>query len=88
MLNVPQPAHPSNVIELEPMEAQPIVQVEIPPKANDNLFFTMALIFLCFLMCFNVAGALCLMPGLICATLVCACCLGVESMTTFVQEQL
>ena len=66
----------TNVVELQPMGSQQqphTIQVVQPPQANDHLWFTIALMVLCFLMCCNATGALCLMPALICASLVSRC---------------
>ena len=49
---------------------QPVIQVVPKPQANDHLYLTVALIFLCLLLNCNTLGALCLIPGLICAAVV------------------
>ena len=63
----------TNVVELQPMGGQQpsTIQVVQSPQANDHLWLTMALIFLCFMLGCNWVGAACLLPGLICAAVVC-----------------
>ena len=65
-----QATNNTTVVEMQPMGGQPQI-VQVPPRqANDHLWLTMALMFLCLVLCCNGLGALCLMPGLICAALV------------------
>ena len=42
-------------------------------QANDHFYLTAVLMCLCLLLGFNVVGALCLMPALLCAAVVCCC---------------
>lgn len=62
----------SNVIELQPHANQQPMTIQVVPRpvSNDHLFFTMGLMFFFVFVCGNPLGACCLMPALICATMV------------------
>lgn len=60
----------TNVQEHQPMLCREEAHTIQAPQANDHLWLTISLMVLCHLMCCNLMGALCLMPALICASLV------------------
>ena len=60
-----------NTVTMQPMSEQQAggLQAMDRPKSNDYFYLTASLMFLCLLTC-NHLGALCLMPALICASMV------------------
>lgn len=61
-------------MELQSVVTQPVVRTTttavVRTKANDYLFFNLALIFTCCVCGCNTGGIICLLPALICAALV------------------
>ena len=64
--------NPENAIELQPLANQQPMTIQVVPQpvSNDHLFFIMGLMFVFVFVCCNPLGAICLMPALICATMV------------------
>jgi Mg2+ and Co2+ transporter CorA len=62
----------TNVVGVQPVAGLHPNNIQVVPRqANDHLWLTIALIFVCFMLGCNWLGALALIPGLICAAVVC-----------------